>query len=92
LLTPLVVLPLASWALVTDAGRAGLTANGGSRDFTEILFAYASCMANKSHCGSPMNSRTLSNKVWEPETRNASAETEDPSRGDELDTSRASGL
>jgi K+-transporting ATPase ATPase A chain len=46
LLTPLVVLTLTGWALITDAGRAGLTTNSGSRGFTEILFAYASCMAN----------------------------------------------
>jgi potassium-transporting ATPase potassium-binding subunit len=46
LLTPLVVLLLAGWALVADAGQAGLVTNGGPRGFTEILFAYASCMAN----------------------------------------------
>src|SRR5215470_12570691 len=45
-LTPLVVLPLTGWAAVADAGRAGLVTNGGSRGFTEILFAYTSCMAN----------------------------------------------
>jgi K+-transporting ATPase ATPase A chain len=46
LLTPLVVLSLAGVAVVSDAGLAGLTTNGGSRGFTEIVFAYASCMAN----------------------------------------------
>jgi K+-transporting ATPase ATPase A chain len=46
LLTPLVVLPLTGWAVVTDTGRAGLVINTGPRGFTEILFAYASCMAN----------------------------------------------
>jgi len=46
LLTPLVVLPLTAWAAVSSAGRAGLVTNGGSRGFTEIVFAYASCMAN----------------------------------------------
>jgi K+-transporting ATPase ATPase A chain len=46
LLTPLVVLPLAGWACVSDAGRAGLGTNDGSHGFTEIVFAYASCMAN----------------------------------------------
>jgi len=45
-LTPLVVLPLTGWAAASDVGRAGLVTNGGSRGFTEILFAYASCMAN----------------------------------------------
>jgi K+-transporting ATPase ATPase A chain len=46
LLTPLVVLPLTGWALSTDLGWAGLTTNGGPRGFTEILFAYGSCMAS----------------------------------------------
>jgi K+-transporting ATPase ATPase A chain len=44
--TPLVVLPLTAWAAVSDAGRAGLVTNSGSRGFMEIVFAYASCMAN----------------------------------------------
>jgi K+-transporting ATPase ATPase A chain len=42
LLTPLVVSLLTAWAAATDAGRAGLVTNGGSRGFTEVLFAYAS--------------------------------------------------
>lgn len=46
LLTPLVVLALTGWACVAGAGRAGLTTNDGPHGFTEILFAYASCMAN----------------------------------------------
>ena len=46
LVTPLAVLPLTGWALATEAGRAGLTTNGGPRGFSEILFAYASCTAN----------------------------------------------
>ncbi|HKM56442.1 MAG TPA: potassium-transporting ATPase subunit KdpA [Isosphaeraceae bacterium] len=46
LVTPLVVLPLASWGVASTAGRAGLVTNAGSRGFTEIIFAYASCMAN----------------------------------------------
>ena len=33
-------------ALMTDAGLAGLTTNNGAHGFTEILFAYASSMAN----------------------------------------------
>jgi hypothetical protein len=31
---------------ISGAGRAGPTNNDGSRGFTEILFAYASCMAD----------------------------------------------
>jgi K+-transporting ATPase ATPase A chain len=46
LLTPAVVLGLSSLALATAAGRAGLVTNGGARGFTEVIFAYASCMAN----------------------------------------------
>jgi K+-transporting ATPase ATPase A chain len=46
LVTPLTVLPLTGWALASEAGRAGLTTNGGPRGFTEILFAFASCAGN----------------------------------------------
>jgi len=46
LLTPAVVLVLAALALATNAGRAGLVTNPGTRGFTEVLFAYASSMAN----------------------------------------------
>src|SRR5262249_51306305 len=46
LLPPMAVLPLAAWAVATPLGRAGLVVNSGARGFTEVLFAYASCMAN----------------------------------------------
>jgi K+-transporting ATPase ATPase A chain len=46
LLTPMVVLVLTGIAVATNAGRAGLVTNSGARGFTEILFAYASSMAN----------------------------------------------
>jgi K+-transporting ATPase ATPase A chain len=46
LATPLVILPLAAWAVASTAGRAGLVTNDGARGFTEVVFAYASCMAN----------------------------------------------
>jgi K+-transporting ATPase ATPase A chain len=46
LLTPAVVLVLTGVALATNAGRAGLVTNGGTRGFTEVIFAYASSMAN----------------------------------------------
>ncbi|HEY7425826.1 MAG TPA: potassium-transporting ATPase subunit KdpA, partial [Gemmataceae bacterium] len=59
LLTPLVVLPLTGWALITDAGRAGLTTNGGPRGFTEILFAYASCMANNGQTMAGLNANSV---------------------------------
>jgi K+-transporting ATPase ATPase A chain len=59
LLTPLIVLPLTSWALVTDAGLAGLTTNGGARGFSEILFAYASCMANNGQNMAGLNTNSV---------------------------------
>ena len=46
LLTPMVVLSLAAAAVVSQSGRAGLVTNTGAHGFTEILFAYASSMAN----------------------------------------------
>jgi len=46
LLTPFVVLVLTSCALSTDLGRAGLTTNSGPHAMAEVLFAYASNMAN----------------------------------------------
>jgi K+-transporting ATPase ATPase A chain len=55
LLTPLVVLALTGWAAVSDAGLAGLTTNNGARGFTEIIFAYASCMANNGQTMAGLN-------------------------------------
>jgi len=46
LLTPMVVLVLTAIAVITSAGRAGLGTNSGPHGFTEILFGYASSMAN----------------------------------------------
>jgi potassium-transporting ATPase potassium-binding subunit len=46
LATPIAVLALAAWAVVSHAGLAALTTNTGPHGFTEILFAYASCVAN----------------------------------------------
>jgi K+-transporting ATPase ATPase A chain len=46
LATPAVVLLLSAIAVMTPAGRAAVTLNPGPRSFTEILYAYASCMAN----------------------------------------------
>ena len=37
------------------AGREGLVTNGGSRGFTEVLFAYASCMANNGQTMAGLN-------------------------------------
>ena len=46
LATPAVVLTLTALAVVTPTGRAAVGLNPGARGFAEILFAYASCMAN----------------------------------------------
>jgi K+-transporting ATPase ATPase A chain len=46
LIGPATVLVLTAIAVVTEAGRAGLTTNTGPQGFTEILFAYASAFAN----------------------------------------------
>jgi K+-transporting ATPase ATPase A chain len=58
LLTPLVVLPLTGVAAATDAGRAALEINGGPHGFTEILFAYASCMANNGQSMAGLSANT----------------------------------
>jgi potassium-transporting ATPase potassium-binding subunit len=59
LLTPMVVLLLSSIAVVTNAGRAGLVTNSGPRGFAEILFAYASCMANNGQTMAGLNANSL---------------------------------
>jgi K+-transporting ATPase ATPase A chain len=58
LLTPFVVLSLTAVAVMTGAGRAGLVTNGGPRGFTEILFAYASCVANNGLSMAGLNGNT----------------------------------
>jgi len=55
LLTPMTVLALTALAVATGAGRAGLTTNTGPHGFTEILFAYASCMANNGQAMAGLN-------------------------------------
>jgi len=46
LAAPMMVLVLTAIAVLTPAGRAAVSLNPGARGFTEVLFAYASCMAN----------------------------------------------
>ncbi len=57
-LTPLVVTLLTAWAVAVGAGKAGLVTNGGSRGFTEVLFAYASCMANNGQTMAGLNANS----------------------------------
>ena len=58
LLTPLVVLCLTALAVATSLGRAGLVTNDGPRGFSEILFAYASCMANNGQTMAGLNANS----------------------------------
>jgi K+-transporting ATPase ATPase A chain len=46
LVSPVVLMILTSLAVATPAGLEGLTTNDGPHGFTEILFAYSSCIAN----------------------------------------------
>jgi K+-transporting ATPase ATPase A chain len=59
LLTPMTVLPLSGWALATDMGSAGLGTNREARGFTEILFAYTSCMANNGQALAGLNANSV---------------------------------
>jgi K+-transporting ATPase ATPase A chain len=59
LLTPAVVLVLTAVALATNAGRAGLGTNTGSRGFAEVLFAYASSMANNGQNMAGLNTASV---------------------------------
>ncbi len=59
LLTPAVVLVLTGLAIATNAGRAGLATNNGTHGFTEILFAYASSMANNGQNMAGLNASSV---------------------------------
>jgi potassium-transporting ATPase potassium-binding subunit len=59
LLTTKVVLVLTGVALSSAAGRAGLVTNTGTRGFTEVLFAYASSMANNGQTMAGLNANTV---------------------------------
>jgi len=59
LLSSMVVLVLTGIAVVSNAGRAGLVTNSGTRGFTEILFAYASCMANNGQTMAGLNANSV---------------------------------
>ena len=56
--THLVVLVLTGFAVATSAGRAGLVTNSGPHGFAEILFAYASCMANNGQSMAGLNANS----------------------------------
>jgi potassium-transporting ATPase potassium-binding subunit len=58
LAAPLVVLPLTAIAVSTKLGLAGLTINGGPHGFSEILFAYTSCLANNGQSFAGLSANT----------------------------------
>jgi potassium-transporting ATPase potassium-binding subunit len=57
--TPMVVLVLTAVAISTAAGRAGLVTNTGTHAFTEVLFAYASSMANNGLIMAGLNANSV---------------------------------
>jgi len=59
LATPLAILPLTAVAILTKAGLAGLTTNTAAHGFTEILYAYASSMANNGQTFAGLNANTV---------------------------------
>jgi K+-transporting ATPase ATPase A chain len=59
LLTPKVVLLLTAVAIATNAGLAGLVTNRGARGFTEVIFAYASTMANNGQSMAGLNANNM---------------------------------
>ena len=55
LLAPVGLLILTATAVIVPAGLAGLTTNNGAHGFTEILFAYTSCVANNGQAMAGLN-------------------------------------
>jgi K+-transporting ATPase ATPase A chain len=54
-----VILSLTGLAVSSGPGRAGLVTNHGARGFTEILFAFASCMANNGQAMAGLNANSI---------------------------------
>jgi len=61
LIMPLTVLALSAVAVATRAGQAGFSGNPGARQFTEVVFAYASCAANN---GQAMGGLSANSPFW----------------------------
>jgi len=61
LVIPLAVLLLSALALMLPAGRAGLSGNPSPRQFTEVVFAYASCALNN---GQAMSGLSVNSPFW----------------------------
>ena len=58
LASPLAVLPLAALAVATRTGLAGLTTNTGAHGLTEIVFAFASSIANNGQSFAGLSANT----------------------------------
>jgi len=58
LATPLAILPLTALAVATKLGLAGLTTNAGAHGLTEIIFAFASSVANNGQSFTGLNANT----------------------------------
>ena len=56
---PVTLLGLAALAVITSAGRAGLTTNTGPHGLTEILYAYATTMANNGEAFAGLSANSL---------------------------------
>jgi K+-transporting ATPase ATPase A chain len=59
LLTPLMVMGFSAVALMTDAGLAGIGTNPGPHGLTEVIYAYASSMANNGQTMASLNANSL---------------------------------
>jgi K+-transporting ATPase ATPase A chain len=59
LLTPLVVMCLSAVALVTKDGLAGIGTNPGPHGLTEVIYAYASAMANNGQTMASLSADSL---------------------------------
>jgi K+-transporting ATPase ATPase A chain len=59
LLTPLVVMSLSAIALVTKDGLAGVVTNTGPHRLTEVIYAYASSVANNGQTMASLNAASL---------------------------------
>lgn len=59
LASPVAVLLLTAVALVTQAGLAGLTTNGGAHGLTEIFYAYTSAFANNGQNFAGLNANSI---------------------------------
>jgi K+-transporting ATPase ATPase A chain len=55
---PMAILVLTAIAVVTGAGRAGLTTNGGPHGLSEILYAYTSCFGTNGQTFAGLSANT----------------------------------